>query len=586
MPRSTRVYKKVKNKGNRYYRTRPVQHNNEHVVNRPNSVENSGSDIQVIIDTPPSASKKKITSNHLENVEDNNGNINIVIDLGILCRVLCETLSCNLCGGKIIMYENADARNGLVCKLTIRCTNCQSEKTFQTSNKCINTDLFETNARLFYGLRCIGKGFNAGKVLCAMLNLPSPPTRYSKYTDIIGECVNSVATDSMKSATQEAVAVNEGNTDISIAFDGSWQKRGHVSKNGCATATSIDTGKVIDFEILTKYCQGCTIAGKNKDKVTAHKQVCTKNYEGSSGGMEVAAAMAIFHRSIQERGVRYINYLGDGDCKSFKAVLDSKPYDVAIKKLECVGHVKKRMGTRLRKLKRQLGSTPLSDGKPIKNAGRLTDPIITELQEYYGSAIRNNVHNGVEIMRRAVWATFFHRVSTDEKPSHQLCPPPPDTWCKYRKAEALGCLKEYKHKHSLPFAVMEAIKPVYRDLSNTDLLKKCLHGKTQNVNEGFNNIVWCRVPKNVFVGYKTLKLGVSDAVITWNDGNIGRVKVLRALGMKSGENTMHALQSLDKLRIQKAEAAALQMTKEARKKRRMANQIPDEEEADYLAGGF
>lgn len=44
--------------------------------------------------------------------------------------------------------------------------------------------------------------------------------------------------------------------------------------------------------------------------------------------------------------------LGDEDSKSFSAVLASDPYgDVTVEKLECIGHVSKRMGTRLRKLK-------------------------------------------------------------------------------------------------------------------------------------------------------------------------------------------------------------------------------------------
>ncbi|KAG8310792.1 hypothetical protein J6590_056629 [Homalodisca vitripennis] len=38
-------------------------------------------------------------------------------------------------------------------------------------------------------------------------------------------------------------------------------------------------------------------------------------------------------------------------------------------------------------------------------------------------------------------------------------------------------------------------------------------------------------PKNVFVGLETLDLGVMDAVIVFNDGNVGRVKVLQELGV-------------------------------------------------------
>lgn len=48
----------------------------------------------------------------------------------------------------------------------------------------------------------------------------------------------------------------------------------------------------------------------------------------------------------------YTTYVGDGDSSSFTRIAKEKPYgpNVDIKKEECIGHVKKRMGTRLRTL--------------------------------------------------------------------------------------------------------------------------------------------------------------------------------------------------------------------------------------------
>lgn len=48
--------------------------------------------------------------------------------------------------------------------------------------------------------------------------------------------------------------------DISVAFDAAWQKRGHVSKNACASITNFDTRKVLDVEVLSKYCHICKIS--------------------------------------------------------------------------------------------------------------------------------------------------------------------------------------------------------------------------------------------------------------------------------------------------------------------------------------
>lgn len=51
----------------------------------------------------------------------------------------------------------------------------------------------------------------------------------------------------MKKATLEVVEENSEAatpTHIAIAFDGTWLKRGFVSKNAVCTVTSVDTGKV------------------------------------------------------------------------------------------------------------------------------------------------------------------------------------------------------------------------------------------------------------------------------------------------------------------------------------------------------
>lgn len=44
-----------------------------------------------------------------------------------------------------------------------------------------------------------------------------------------------------------------------------------------------------------------------------------------------------------------------------------------IEKFECVGDIQKRVGTRLRRLKKDLKGVKLSDDKPIGGKGRLTD---------------------------------------------------------------------------------------------------------------------------------------------------------------------------------------------------------------------
>ncbi|GFT74704.1 uncharacterized protein TNCV_562561 [Trichonephila clavipes] len=204
-----------------------------------------------------------------------------------------------------------------------------------------------------------------------------------------------------------------------------------------------------------------------------------------------------FSVTLTNYNVRYVQYLGDGDSKGFLRVQESNIYgdEFPVENLECISHVQKRMGARLRALKNNLKSTKPSDNKPISGRGRLTDAEILLLQKYYGLAIRRNVGKSVADMSNCIWAIYFHKLSTDENPQHALCPMGEESWCGYNKSIVSG--EKYTHKHSLPDAVLLKLK-IFRDLTAKELLLKCLHGRTQNPNESFNNCVWNRVPKKTF----------------------------------------------------------------------------------------
>ena len=142
--------------------------------------------------------------------------------------------------------------------------------------------------------------------------------------------------------------------DIGVSCDGTWQRRGFSSLNGVFAAISMDSGKVFDVEPMSPSCKACCL---KKDLIktdpTSYVQwknshICKYNYKGSAGGMESAGAKCVFERSIEKRNLCYVQFLDDGDSKSFLTVKDAYP-GVEMKKLECVGHYQRRVGTRLRK---------------------------------------------------------------------------------------------------------------------------------------------------------------------------------------------------------------------------------------------
>lgn len=600
MTKTKKVWKKRGFYGNRFTKI----HNSLLVgLNEPSTSNNIGLPSRPISPTlnyvnhsspkeSASASKKKIGDIPSEYDCDIEGNIIIGID--ILSQSMMNFCVCKNCKKENSLYlkENIDLRKGLASNVSVICNICGNSYSFWTSSKI--GSFFDINIRCVYGLRSIGKGMQSGKTLFGILDLPSPPLRFERYNDVILRSLETVATESMVTATEEAVELNTFNEndmaeseicnprDLTVAIDGTWQRRGFSSLNGVVSVSSIDSGKILDVQVLTKYCHTCSTM---LDKSKPHE---CKNFEGSSGSMELEGAKTVFCRSEATRNVRYKYYLGDGDSKGFQNVVDSKPYgpEFEIQKLECVGHVQKRMGGRLRKLRREMKGKVLSDGKKIGGRkGRLTDSVIDTLQNYYGEAIRRN-KNDLDKMKKDVWATFLHKASSDENPQHHFCD---ISWCRYK--QAIRDKTNYKHDHSLDQAVIEAIKPTYRALSKPELLKKCLHGRTQNVNESFNAVLWSRIPKSNFVGQKTLKFGTLDAVITFNEGNKGRIKVLKKLGVKLGMNCLKILHGIDCDRVSKAERANQTLHKQARRKSRMVkkrlvDKEKKKEDPEYSAGMF
>ncbi|GFT50920.1 uncharacterized protein TNCV_1195211 [Trichonephila clavipes] len=108
--------------------------------------------------------------------------------------------------------------------------------------------------------------------------------------------------------------------ECGISVDGTWQRRGYSSMNGCVAAVSVDTGKVVDIEIMSSYCPTCRKISKMprsiESETFAADHVCHSNFQGSALKMEVVGATRILQRSIVKRGLKYAHYYGDGDSRA------------------------------------------------------------------------------------------------------------------------------------------------------------------------------------------------------------------------------------------------------------------------------
>ena len=55
---------------------------------------------------------------------------------------------------------------------------------------------------------------------------------------------------------------SDGILDISVSFDGSWQRRGHSFHNGITTVSDLLTELPLNFECLSNFCHNCANSPK------------------------------------------------------------------------------------------------------------------------------------------------------------------------------------------------------------------------------------------------------------------------------------------------------------------------------------
>ena len=376
------------------------------------------------------------------------------------------------------------------------------------------------------------------------MDMPCPVSTgvWNVHLNEVTRTTKNVAEVSMRRAANQVRKEGETISNVTASCDGTWQRRGFSSKSGVSTVLTVDSGcasKVVDTEILSNYCNKCSIKKANKvsDKdmktwFKSHKTLCTKNHTGAAGAIEPVGIQQIFRRSIKTRKLRYTGYLGDGDSKSYNTVVSANPpiYSHQIRKLECCGHVQKRMGKRLMDKVLQCKTKSYTENeKTYKGLGgqnRLTQKSIQRIQGHYGTAIRNN-HGYVPAMKKAIMTIWKHCAK-----DHSEC----EDWCPSKTGKG------------------DEIKPVFEALCSNDLLKKCAHGGTQNTNESFHHLIWER-----------LELAVADATIAYNDGELGRLDVFHVLGLSAGKHLRNGLGSIDVKRLQSAYVPGVKSVLKARR---------------------
>ena len=190
------------------------------------------------------------------------------------------------------VVEQTAKKKELASYLSIVCRCCYS-RNFYTSNSCGSKGGREVNRRFVYGMRACEVGYSGIEKFTTFMNMPAPMTKnnYNKITHLRKNAAKKVANKSMRDAAL-VLKAKVDIADVGVSVDGTWKRRGYSSLNGVVTAISVDSEKILDCEVLTKFCNGCaqkqTLKRSDANAYESWKVLhkCKINHTGSSSSME------------------------------------------------------------------------------------------------------------------------------------------------------------------------------------------------------------------------------------------------------------------------------------------------------------
>ena len=274
-------------------------HGNRHILKR-NSTGTSVENVLPAASTspvePPSPKRLKIHEAGGSS-EDNIDNCYVFFHFKILSDMFGQFSFCPECGSPLQMKRCPDEnRSGYAIPIEIKCIKCTFTDKFWNSPEIPSPQTsgmnsFDINFRIIMAFREFGKGYDAINTFTSLMNMP-PPMAIRIYNSINEKLRNvymNSAEDNMKEAGNEVRKIvspetaDETPIDCQVSIDGSWHKQSYSSMHGVVTAVAHANTKVIDSQVLSKYCKGCETWEKRRNTPAFEEwqsnHVCSINYQ-------------------------------------------------------------------------------------------------------------------------------------------------------------------------------------------------------------------------------------------------------------------------------------------------------------------
>ena len=268
---------------------------------------------------------------------------NIIIPVAAIQDMLQSMTVCRKCR-RIMNVTLSVATVRISSMLTWKCATCDTLAAFGDKKSCKENatggvsvkcskrgdELSSLNLRLVLAMEMLGFGQSGAATVAAMLSLNKNFFKF-QYTTI-EENISLVTTELAKQVVQknlekEVQATNEGGSEpvgIGVAGDTSWNKRStgysYSSDSGTHFLIGLETKKIVAYCAMSRRCSKCERGSPRDD----HNQFCSKNYEGSSGGMEATGALRNTLQVMNSSAGCFVSKFVMDDDSTTKAILQGQ----------------------------------------------------------------------------------------------------------------------------------------------------------------------------------------------------------------------------------------------------------------------
>ena len=188
-----------------------------------------------------------------------------VVDLEAVAKPFAPLL-CPKCKSPALkLTVDGRQRKCFVSHLQTTCTNCEEGYTSYTTTM---DQSMEVNRKMVCAGLNVGAGYSNLMKFVEMIGMPGMTLKTHQYhVEKIFKSVLRVKSSILGDARarlwqhyeiekHNPAAIGKGGIlNVAVSFDGSWAKQGHTSKIGFASAVEVMTGLVVDFHIMSLFCQ-------------------------------------------------------------------------------------------------------------------------------------------------------------------------------------------------------------------------------------------------------------------------------------------------------------------------------------------